>query len=326
MVIPFSGVMLLLISTASVSPPAAPGPDAAFLLPVRVSWQVVNPADAAKNKDKKTEQEGAPKPDLTERVQTVTVVADALKEEYLVGPYQQPEWTQHRRFPSTRVYLQQPPGGVEFEQWFEIRVPKKGGKNNVARISEEFEFGLAHHLQLDIYSRSEYTRHRGSQTASSNTLSWRGWSAELRWAVADWDEVWGNPTFYFEYTLFNGGAEVIEPKLLLGGELASGWHWGMNFVHERSLAGKPDRAEEYKVTGGISHSLIDTEVSVGLAGETAYVVEREMGVATRERELHVGPSIQFRPVPKAHFDIEALWGLTGQSKRAKIFVVFGWDF
>lgn len=42
--------------------------------------------------------------------------------------------------------------------------------------------------------------------------------------------------------------------------------------------------------------------------------------------MHAGPSLQFRPVPKAHIDLEPLWGLAGKSKRAKVFTVFGWDF
>src|SRR5262245_10317990 len=83
---------------------------------------------------------------MTQREQVVRVIAGALQEEYAVGPYQQPEWTQHRRFPSTRVYVQQPPGGIEFEQWLEIRIPKKGGKHNETRLREEFEFGLGHRL------------------------------------------------------------------------------------------------------------------------------------------------------------------------------------
>jgi hypothetical protein len=36
-------------------------------------------------------------------------VAAPITEHTLVGEYQQPEWTTHRRFPTTRVYLQQPP-------------------------------------------------------------------------------------------------------------------------------------------------------------------------------------------------------------------------
>lgn len=260
----------------------------------------------------------------TEREQQVEVIAGAPHEEYPVGPYHQPEWTQHRRFPSTRVYVQQPPGGVEFEQWFEIRNPKKHGKDNEVRIREELEFGLGHRLQLDLYLIETW---KGNDNQVNNTIEWRAISAEIRYALADWGEIFGNPTLYFEYLVFNDDENTIEPKLLLGGEIASGWHWGLNLVYERELGLHRDRTEEYKLSAGISYTLVDTYLSAGIAMETAYEAEFSKGSPTgRSRELHVGPSIQFRPIPKAHFDLEPLFGLTGQSKRMKMFIVFGWDF
>ncbi len=285
--------------------------------------QVVNPAQAQKDRSQEPTE---PSRKMVEREQEIIIKARAFSEEDRVGPYKQPEWTQHRRWPTTRVYLQQPPGGIEFEQWLEIRVPKKGGKKNEVRLREEFEFGLGNRMQLDLYLHTVYKRHRGSESSSANSLDWRGWSAELRYALADWDEIFGNPTLYFEYILFNDAEETIEPKLLLGGELAPGWHWGTNLVYERELTGKSDRTEEYKITAGVSYTLIDKYLSIGGAIETAYVVEREDHVSERAREVHIGPSLQFRPIPKAHLDIEPLWGVTGESKRLKMFIVFGWDF
>jgi hypothetical protein len=262
-----------------------------------------------------------------EREQVVVVKGTVYSEEDRVGPYKQPEWTQHRRWPTTRVYVQQPPGEVEFEQWLEIRVPKKGGKNNETRLRQEFEFGLGGRFQLDLYMLEVYKQRQNTAGVEENFFEWRGWSAELRWAVADYDEIFGNPTLYFEYILLNEGGDTIEPKLLLGGEVAPGWHWGVNFVYERELQGERDRTEEFKITIGFSHTLIDKYLSIGIAGETAYEVEHEDSTrGERSREVHIGPSLQFRPVPKAHIDIEPLWGVTGESKRLKMFIVFGWDF
>jgi hypothetical protein len=286
--------------------------------------QAGNPADRQRAPEQDPTQ---PRRKMVEREQEVIIKAQVYSEEDRVGPYKQPEWTQHRRWPTTRVYLQQPPGGVEFEQWLEIRVPKEGGKRNEVRLRHELEFGLGSRLQLDLYAHTRWTRHRSGDASSDNSLEWRGWSAELRWALADWDEIFGNPTIYFEYILFNGAEETIEPKLLLGGEIAPGWHWGTNLVYERELAGFRDRTEEFKITAGVSRTLIDKYLSLGAALETAYVVEREDSTrAERAREVHIGPSLQFRPIPKAHIDLEPLWGVTGESKRLKMFIVFGWDF
>ena len=264
-----------------------------------------------------------PSKKMTTREQEVEVIAGKLQEEYAVGPYKQPEWTQHRRFSTTRVYLQQPPGGVEFEQWFEIRVPKKGGKPEEVRIREEFEFGLGSRFQLDLYMIQQWTE---GLDHISNTLEWRGISAEVRYALADWGVIPGNPTLYFEYIFRNGDNDFIEPKLLFGGEIGSGWHWGVNLVYERELGKHSERTEEGKLTFGLSYTLIDGKLGIGPAFEWAYEAEYSGGVADRSREFHLGPSIQFRPIPKAHINIEPLWGCTGESKRLKMFLIFGWDF
>jgi hypothetical protein len=259
----------------------------------------------------------------TERQQEVQVVAGVMKEEYLVGPYKQAEWTQHRRFGTTRIYIQQPPGAVEFEQWLEIRIPKQGGKNTEIRMREELEFGLGGRFQLDVYLHTIYEIDRKKV---ENTLDWRGISYELRWALADWNEIWGNPTLYFEYFMPNGAADTVEGKILFGGEIAPRWHWGFNIVYERELAIQSERTEEIKGTLGLSYSLIDTKLGVGLSMEASYEAEYEGGVAGRSREVLAGPSFQYRPIPKAHLNFEPMWGLTGESKRAKIFIIFGWDF
>ena len=57
-----------------------------------------------------------------------------------------------------------------------------------------------------------------------------------RWALADWEKIWGNPTLYFEYITLEDRPDKIEPKLLFGGEAAEGWHWAANLVAEVELA------------------------------------------------------------------------------------------
>jgi hypothetical protein len=260
---------------------------------------------------------------MESREQEVFIIEGKPKEEWGIGPTKQPEWTTHRRFSSTRVYIQQPPGGVEFEHWIEIREPKKGGKPTEVRMREEFEFGLGGRFQLDLYMLTEWVEDRN---AVSNTFEWRGWSAEVRYALADWNVIPLNPTLYFEYAFMNGQGDVIEPKLLLGGEAGSGWHWGLNFVYERELGRYDERTEEFKVTGGLSYTIIDQKLGFGPAFEYAYEAEYSGGVAERSRELLIGPSLQFRPIPRAHLNLEPLWGCTGESKRVKVYLIFGWDF
>jgi len=283
-----------------------------------------DPSRQAQGQGKDKDQSGDKS--TSREYQEVIIRSGRLQEEALIGPYKQSEWTTHRRFSTTRVYVQQPPGAVEFEHWIEIRVPKAGGKAQEVRMREEFEFGLGNRLQLDLYMLTEWTEDRQAQ--SNGQFEWRGWSAEVRWALADWNVIPGNPTLYFEYIFRNGEDNFIEPKLLFGGEFCSGLHWGVNFVYEQDLSESHFRDVEIKITGGLSYTLIDSKLSIGPAFEATYESEKTgPGIpAERSREFHFGPSIQFRPIPRAHINIEPLWGLTGESKRLKMFIIFGWDF
>lgn len=241
----------------------------------------------------------------------VEVRAGEYKEEAPVGEYDQPQWTTFRRFPLTRVYLQTPPGGAQFEQWFEFRTDKHGGSTDETRLRQELEFGLGHGLQLDMYLRESH-------------FDLTGYSAEIRWAPWNWDEVWGNPTLYFEYIFKDQDHDGIEPKLLLGGELAPGWHWGANFIYERTLAGYDQRTEEESVTYSISHTIVDGVFSAGATAAFNYESGPDSPLRERTHELYLGPSFQLIPTPRASIDLEPVWGLTGESHRYKIFLVFSW--
>lgn len=72
----------------------------------------------------------------------------SLSEEAALSPYGAPEWTEARRFPTTRVYLQQSPGDMAVEQW--IRSKFYDGERGKHRIQQEFEVGLPRRMQLDL--------------------------------------------------------------------------------------------------------------------------------------------------------------------------------
>ncbi len=255
-------------------------------------------------------------------VDTVVVNARRLHEENPVGPYRQSEWTMKRRFPSTRVYIQTPPGEAEFEQWLEVRVPPSGSKEKTeTRVSEELEFGLDKHFQLDLYLNMLHVRDN-----ARSVFEFRGWATEVRWAPSDWNELPGNPTLYLEYMFFDKGTDKIEPKLLLGGEIPGGWHWGVNLTYERELAAIQDRTEELAGTAVFGYTLFDQRLSIGPSFGYATETVRVSGSAdVTAVDWLLGPSIQFRPHQKAFLDIEPLFGLTRESMAMKMFIVFGWE-
>ena len=149
-----------------------------------------------------------------------------LREEDRVGDYGQPRWTAHRRFPSTRVHVV-PPGKVELEHWTRVQSPAGGGPSKV-ETEYEIEFGLPGRFQIDLYAVTD-------KTGSEGTLAWAEQKFEVRYALADWGELWGNPTLNLEWVERNAEPDVVEGKLLLGGELCEAWHWGSNLVLGQGL-------------------------------------------------------------------------------------------
>src|SRR5258705_5616188 len=81
---------------------------------------------------------------------TVKVVGQ-MKEDEIVGPYLQPEWSTKRWSAATRVYVHAMPGEAEFEQWIEIRKKKTVSEPVEIRLRQEFTYGLGDRLQLDLY-------------------------------------------------------------------------------------------------------------------------------------------------------------------------------
>lgn len=267
--------------------------------------QVVNPAD----KQKPPQNQGEGQPVVVES----TRVSD-LREEDRVGSYQQPEWTSHRRFAETRIYVR-PEGTVEFEYWLVPEIPNGGGPAET-KVQYEFEFGLPERFQLDLYIVSHQDGNEGPMQFDEQKF-------EVRWAFADWDVIWGNPTAYVEWSARDNEPDHVEAKLLLGGEIESSWHWGTNLVYEQETGGL--RESGYEITGGVSKTLVDQRFSVG--GEVKWAaVTDDSDRHAFSNEVLIGPSFQYRPTPNSHFDLAPLFGTTNDSPDAKITFLFGWEF
>jgi hypothetical protein len=281
------------------------------------SAQVVNPANRG---NEPSQTSPASEGHLgTWEMPPVTVNGKApLNEEDLIGEYAQPRWTAARRFGETRVYVV-PSGVAEFEFWMIPKTPKGGGATTFEN-AYEFEFGLPHRFQLDLYA----VAHKTGRTDGEMKIDEQKF--EVRWAFADWNKIWGNPTVYAEWKQESGAADHAEIKLLLGGEITSGWHWGSNLVWEHEIAGEKENSNEW--TTGISRTVKDMGMSIGMETQLA-LVNTEIAPGTRsdfEHEFLIGPSVQFRPGKRMHLDIAPLFGTTAVSKRAKTFIVFGYEF
>ena len=233
-----------------------------------------------------------------------------LDEEQFVGPYAQPEWTTERRFPGTRVYLQQLPWATGAEQWVRFRHLRDG--TDETRFQEEFELGLPHRFQVDLYETWAVDQDR---RADQDEVS-----AEVRYALADWGKIPLNPTLYLEYAKHDHDPNTIEGKLLLGTDLAPRWHWGLNLACEQELSGLKNT--ELAVSQGISYSLVDERLGTGV--EMEYSHEKASGTPA-ENNLMLGPSFQWRPISRCHVDLAPLFGCMHQSMRLEAFLVVGID-
>ncbi|HVT87438.1 MAG TPA: hypothetical protein VHD56_01185 [Tepidisphaeraceae bacterium] len=275
----------------------------------------INPAFGAQEGRAPTSQ-----PAPSERVPAwempaVTVVGQAeskFREDDRIGTYQQPRWTADRRFPGVRTYVI-PENSVEFEYWTRVDVARHGPSE--VQHMFELEFGLPYRLQLDLYAiaRSEGS---GGETFFDQQI-------ELRYAFADYGKIWGNPALYLEYAHREEAPDKVEAKLLLTGDLGPGWHWGQNLLFEAETA--DEHEFEYGWTGGLSYTVIDQKLSVGAEAQfSLFDVQHNRGSYTHE--AFIGPSVQWRPMPRMHLDLAPLIGIGSESPAAKILFVFGYEF
>jgi hypothetical protein len=244
----------------------------------------------------------------------VTVVGQSepsLREEERVGTYAQPRWTATRRFPNTRVYVI-PEHQIEVEYWIRPTFTEDG--ETEIRQLYEIEVGLPYRFQLDLYYRSD-------QVGTEDYLN--GAQFEVRWALADWGKIWGNPTIYLEYAPLEDRPDKIEARLLLGDELAPRWHWGLNFNWEGETGG--EREYEYQVAGGLSYTVVDEKFSIGVEAKALFTdVKGDRGNFTDT--YFVGPSFQWRPMPQLTLNLAPLIGVGDNSPDAEITLNIGWEF
>jgi hypothetical protein len=286
---------------------------AVLLAAAQTHAQVVNPATQQPPAD------GAQKPDThhTWELPAIDVFGkEPLREDDRVGDYKQPRWTADRLFGETRVYVI-PKGKVEAEYWLVPETPRDGQTDTASQY--EIEFGMPGRFQVDLYAVGHKIGLDGEFGVTES-------KAELRWAFADWGKIPGNPTLYVEWKNENNAPDHFEGKLLLGGQVASGWHWGSNFVWEHTMGGDQENSNEWTV--GLSRTIRDSKFDFGVETQLALVdaLTGHGGRGPFEKQFLIGPSMQLRPLPQMHIDFAPLIGVTDAAPRSKIIAVLGWEF
>ncbi len=234
-----------------------------------------------------------------------------------MGPNQQPEWTARRPFGITRVYVH-PPWQVETEFGWDAQYNRLQSPQH--EIQQEFELGLPYRFQVDYEIHAANYIDRVSVGGGRWDYADSEW--ELRWALADWGKILGNPTVKAEWKHDNGGGDSWETDLLLGDELTKGWHWGSDFFWEQGVDG--DLHTEKAISVAVNYSVIDEKFAVGVEQRLDSTNTRASRHAFLSEE--VGPSLQWRPTPRTHLNAECLFGVTGWAPNVESFVFFGVDF
>jgi hypothetical protein len=291
------------VPVADASAPADTSPAALASAPA--------PAQAPMTKD-------AREPSYAARA-VVQPAAGSLREEQRIGSYAQPRWSARRRFPGTRMYVV-PAGTLGVEWWLEDKQSLAHGRDVRYRSLYEFEMGLGHRLQLDLYLQTEQSGHQRPLRIGAEKV-------ELRYALADWGAIPLNPTLYAELTRQDAAPPLLELKALFGEQLAPRWHIGFNLVFEHLLGG--DQRNEYALTTGLSYSLVDERFALGAEVKLETVDHSGARLAFDDWEVLVGPSLAWSPVAPMHVLFAPLFGTEReQGSDTPLFeptVVVGWE-
>jgi hypothetical protein len=69
---------------------------------------------------------------------------------------------------------------------------------------------------------------------------------------------------------------------------------------------------------------VDDRFSLGAEFKTSQITNNEE--AAHRHEYFLGPSAQFKPVPRMHMDLAPLIGFGPDSDSYQIFFIMGWEF
>lgn len=227
---------------------------------------------------------------------------DVKSESERVGPANQPEWTTRRAFAETDIYVI-PTGEIEFNQFYVLSHPRRGKAEH--SFETELEFGLPWRTQLDVEQSLvlEDRRFRGESTF-----------VELPHALADWGKLPLNPAIGPGWHFRNGKSDAAVLRLLLADEFKARWHFGANIGVEREQQGGET---EIELNAALTYAARDRRLAIG----AELVVEGD----DEEREVLAGPILLYKPTRDTHWGLVSLFGVTHDSPRAEIFVIFGFD-
>lgn len=212
-------------------------------------------------------------------------------------------------------------------------------------LTQEIEIGLPCRFGLAFENSIE--NHRG------NTQE-RTFSIEGRYALADWNRIPLNPTIFVEYkfgigdilhdegppeAMGKGEAEefimehhplpdAAEFRLLLAQDFGNNVEWALNGFFEQEVGG--DRGREVGFAQSIMFPIILPKERLKVGAEMQFTAFTDAGIRAGDEDPSyrcvIGPTIAWKPSANTRLDVSPLFGVTDDSPRVSVFVVFSMLF
>jgi hypothetical protein len=212
-------------------------------------------------------------------------------------------------------------------------------------LTQEIEIGLP--SRFGIAFENSIENHRGRTQD-------RTFSVEGRYAFADWNKIPLNPTIFVEYKvgigdilhdegppepMGKGEAEAFlmehhplpdaaEVRLLLAQDFGNNVEWALNGFFEQEVGG--DRGREIGFAQSIMFPIILPRERLKVGAEMQFTSFTDAGIREGDEDPSyrcvIGPTVAWKPSANTRLDVSALFGVTDDSPRASIFVVFSMLF
>jgi hypothetical protein len=211
-------------------------------------------------------------------------------------------------------------------------------------LTQEIEIGLPNRFGIAFENSIE--NHRG-------TTQDRTFSAELRYALADWNVIPLNPTIFVEYKfglghilhdegppepMGKGEAEEflmerrplpdsVEVRFLFAQDFSNQVEWAANIFVEQEIGG--DRGREVGFAQSVMFPILLPKERLKVGAEMQYTSFTDSGLrdeGASSPRVVIGPTVAWKPTKNTRLDISPLFGVTDDAPRASVFVVFSMLF
>ncbi|PYI94173.1 MAG: hypothetical protein DME97_01500 [Verrucomicrobia bacterium] len=212
-------------------------------------------------------------------------------------------------------------------------------------LTQEIEIGLPGRFGIAFENSVE--NHRG-------TTQERTFSIEGRYALADWNKIPLNPTIFVEYKFGVGDIlhdegppemvpkgegrafleehmplpDAVEVRLLLAQDFGNNVEWALNGFFEQEVGG--DRGREIGFAQSLMFPIILPNERLKVGAEMQFTSFTDAGIREAGEDPSyrcvIGPTVAWKPSRNTRLDVSTLFGVTDDSPRASVFVVFSMLF